>query len=270
MKDPTRPVRGQEPRWLFNVLSWFLLLAGWCASAIFTHRISSSGTRQISRQGKILFLATHRSLLDSFIIGALLWGVVTMFFKPRLALWNIPEGSNFKLGPVSSFLIKHWHCVPIKRDQRAQIMEVHRTIRDLLENKGNVLLFPTAGRERNDRPVKIDKFIGKLVYELLQLNHDLQIVAVRIDGMSIWNGQRMQGTKWQRWKQFHQTVIKQTSGRNIHVAFNPLDLSQFRNCEANDETYLQIVLVIAAAIKAHYPQNPAEESDVSEPKPYPA
>lgn len=252
INSPDKIRECHEPFWLHQVFTYLLELFLWVLATLFWG-IWLKVDGRIPRHGGVLVLATHRTLIDWAIIGSLqpLW---LMLFQPWLALWFVPERKNFMFTRFLTWTMNHSKCIPVDRDNKYSVRSWYRRIWALTKAGYRVCLFPTAGRESINQPLSVHPGIGKLVHGL---DSKVQVVALRINGLPLWNGERMHGTVRQKVAQFAAT-IRQVFSLQFQVQISILDLDDLRQQPDSEEVLKTIAQRIADAVHPLYPPNPAE------------
>lgn len=153
MKDnglATRIVLGLN--WLFGVIFFHLL--NW-TRVYFRYKIP--------KETGILFVASHFTMVDSWLIGTC-FNLFDILFKTKIIPYNVPEKKNFyRLWPINWWL-NHSKCIPIVRKSGGH--KAHQKIIEIISSRSsNVLIFPESTRRRKNLPIKISDSIGKLIVD---------------------------------------------------------------------------------------------------------
>jgi 1-acyl-sn-glycerol-3-phosphate acyltransferase len=124
---------------------------------------------QQNHKGPWIICANHLTMIDSVLLAYAMHPFYHYLFRYRLVPWNIPEKQNvdkIKLVAVFCYLFK---CIPVIRGGNRN--EVNRSLskcRYVLENGGNLLIFPEGTRSRTGviDSQNIQYGVGRLVHNI--------------------------------------------------------------------------------------------------------
>ncbi len=125
----------------------FVLTVNWFLGFIYfriLNRVKISGGKGFPKEKGILYLASHYTMVDSWLIGVC-FSPVDAIFRPWIIPHNVPEKTNFYKGKFSSWWFDKSKCIPILRDSGGK--NTHPKIVAALE-RSNVLIFPSSTRYR--------------------------------------------------------------------------------------------------------------------------
>jgi hypothetical protein len=270
-----RIVRGQSPAWyhrifnLFgNVLAWLFMLLAWFITTLacldylhFRSFVHTNGTRHLGlrRDHGVLLLSSHRTLVDSFILGFTFHSFWDFLLRPRSILWNVPEMKNYQFTWLMRFLIDHLHCVPVVRGNKEATMTMVCKTHRLLKSGKRVCIFPTAGREHPDHPLTISMEMGATLLVLIRNTNKLHVITAKMNGIPVWAKGKMGGSVHDKLWQFWWTVLRQTQKQQISVLFKNFNVDKYCAPSKVDEGLTaEFVAELRRAIKPDYPDNPAE------------
>ena len=272
-----RNTRGRSPVWyrrtpdLFgDALAWLFMLLAWLITTLscldylhFRSFVHTNGTRHLGlrRDRGVLLLSSHRTLVDSFILGFTFHSFWDFLLRPSSILWNVPEMKNYQFTWLLKFLINHLHCVPVIRGDASFIQSMVLKVRRLLVGTSRVCIFPTAGREHPDHPLVITEEMGKMLLLIIRHVDGIQVVTAKMNGIPVWAKGKMGGSVQEKLWQFWWTVIRQTQKQQISVLFENFIVDKYRAAAVVDEKLVaEFVAELRRAIKPDYPENPAEMS----------
>jgi hypothetical protein len=240
-----------------------LLSASWLQARTLGWTVSTNGTKHLGLNDKdgLIVLPTHRSLLDSWLVGITFQQMEEFFHimrhDPDKALWHLPEMNNFQFTWLTHLFIGHLNCVPVQRGNSAQQSGVLRRIKRGLQNGHRYELFATAGRESKKNGLSISKEVAETILWYCE-GGKVQVVTAEIRGVPVWNGERMGGDNSSRLLQFWQTYWTQIFGRLIHVHYERFDMGPYLNREVTDDLLGELGIAICDRIRPKYPKNPAD------------
>ncbi len=160
-----------------------VLLINWIIGFIYfriLNRTVIHNKKGILKETGILFLSSHFTMVDSWLIGACL-SPVDAVFRPWLIPHNVPEMTNFYKGTISRWWFDKSKCIPILRNKGGK--ETHPKIIQAL-TRSNVLIFPASTRSREDKPVRRSASLGKLIAR----GGAAKIIPIKLTGLPFKGG----------------------------------------------------------------------------------
>ncbi|MFA6307293.1 MAG: lysophospholipid acyltransferase family protein [Patescibacteria group bacterium] len=138
-------------KWFYGRLSHIVLIVGWLWSIwIFRvrNKVEIIGRENLPHDTRVLYVANHLTLIDSFLIGIATLSWWEILFCPRRISWNTPDRKNFLTHKVWKHLFNLLKNIPVARKSghhtiKAQIRLFVRALKT-----GNVVLFFEATRSR--------------------------------------------------------------------------------------------------------------------------
>ncbi|TKJ40310.1 hypothetical protein CEE37_08265 [candidate division LCP-89 bacterium B3_LCP] len=121
------------------------------------------GADKIPMQGRAIYAANHRSLLDPPAVGVALKREIRYLAKEEL----------FRV-PMLGYLIRHLGAIPIKRSKMD--IDALRKATSLLENEQALVLFPEGHRSRNG---EMQQGLGGVGYLASQTNSPVFPISIR-------------------------------------------------------------------------------------------
>lgn len=159
------------------------------------------GQKNIPKESGTLFVASHFTMSDSWLIGTC-FNLFDIFLNPDLIPYNLADEKNFalkknKFPKISKFLewvinllnllvgwwFRHSKCIPTNR-QAGGINAHKRVVLILSNNESNILLFPESGRRRENEPIQISASVGKLICNSGAKN----VIPIKLTGLPYKGG----------------------------------------------------------------------------------
>ncbi len=259
-----RFLRDNEPASVHGALTSIISFQAWlvanaaCYDFRRLHRYVSSNIRELKLDPKrgVLLLPTHRTLVDSFFHGTEFQSLSTAAFRPPGRLWHVPDASNYQFGWLIDFFVSHLNCIPFNRKNTRQAAAALTRILKLVRDGHRVCLFPGAGRERYYEPFAVHPDVARLVLDAAR--YGAQVVTARMDGIPVWQGEKMEGSQLRKIRQLIDAVRTQTQGRDVQITYELFDMSSWLSMPKCDETNAKLADAIRLAVRPLYPPNPAE------------
>ncbi len=160
-----------------------VLLINWTIGFIYfrvLNRTVIHNKTGLLRETGVLFLSSHFTMVDSWLLGAC-HSPFDAFFRPNLIPHNVPEMTNFYKGKLSGWWFDKSKCIPILRNKGGR--ETHPKIVKALKHS-NVLIFPASTRCREDKPFRRSASLGKLIAE----GGAKKIVPIKLTGLPYKGG----------------------------------------------------------------------------------
>ncbi len=110
-----------------------------------------------------MFVSNHVTMIDDFLFGGLLYFRYA-FMGVKYFPWHAPEEKNFFLGPIITWMLKKAQCVPLTRGHGVFQPGMTR-LKQLLMDKGVVMIYPEGTRTRSGDIGKGKVGIGRLAYQ---------------------------------------------------------------------------------------------------------
>jgi hypothetical protein len=79
-----------------------------------------------------------------------------------------------------------------------------------------------------------------------------------MDGIPVWQGEKMEGSQLRKIRQLIDAVRTQTQGRDVQITYELFDMSSWLSMPKCDETNAKLADAIRLAVRPLYPPNPAE------------
>lgn len=204
---------------LTALLAWFYLRV--------LNRVEVIGRENVPRGRRVLIVANHVSIIDSFVIGLAAF-LPTALWRPDLFPWNPAAKEKFFARPLLRLLMRLWKCIPVRRHQHdfEALAEMERCLAD-----GTMILYPEGTRSRSGRLNPGRPGVGKLI-------HDLRPIVVPVAHTGIEDVLPI-GARFPR------------IGRRIRIAFGqPLELAAYYDLPPGKPTSQLIVARVMAEIAA--------------------
>lgn len=114
------------------------------------NKIEIIGRENVPREGRVLFLSNHQTLIDSFLIALGTMRLRDVLFHQRRLAFNVPETNNFYFNGFLRILFKALKTVPVSRgsSNRRKIENQVSQFSRLLRNDSLVIFFEGT-RTRN-------------------------------------------------------------------------------------------------------------------------
>jgi len=144
------------------------------------NKIEIKGKENLPRTIKILYISSHRTFIDSLLIGIGLINIKELFFSYRRIPWNAPDKKNFYTNKFGILFMKLLKNIPIDRHRRGEtytnyIIDSYCKIL----KKGNLLLFPEGGRTKGETEMdKCKSGIAKTILLMTQEDADFKVVPI--------------------------------------------------------------------------------------------
>ncbi|PIR07315.1 MAG: hypothetical protein COV55_00230 [Candidatus Komeilibacteria bacterium CG11_big_fil_rev_8_21_14_0_20_36_20] len=137
------------------ILSYVALFLGWLLAHYifrFRNKIEIIGRENLLHTTGILYLASHETLVDSFLIGIAVLTWREILFFPRRIPWNAPDGNNFFKHPIGRHIFALLKNIPVTRQTRNRgVMQKQIERFRQAVTKSNLLLFFEGTRTRNGK-----------------------------------------------------------------------------------------------------------------------
>ena len=166
-----------------SLLTKIVLTINWFLGVIYFRILNWTKVYgRIPRETGILFVSSHYTMVDSWLIGTCL-NVFDILFRNDVIPYNLPDEKNFVLGKnifpriktifkypfyllnlLASFWIWHSKCIPVNRAAGGKVAH-QKVIEILSQRQSNILLFPESRRRRQGEPIKISASVGKLIVD---------------------------------------------------------------------------------------------------------
>ncbi|MBI3573024.1 MAG: hypothetical protein HY092_02390 [Candidatus Kerfeldbacteria bacterium] len=215
---PVAESKKPKGRW-YRITQYCITWWSFVTSAFFTNvpqRSVIMGGEHLKLKAGRIFALTHRTLWDSFWIGAaiIIRNLKCLFFNQKLIPLNLPDGTNFMGTKLLRLFMGLLRCLPVFR---ADVMNRHgenadeqkvrdrneetwNDLKEHLRNGGTVLWFMTSGRDlivENGQVVdgtcvsRPNFMLGRLVLEC----HELGIEVDVVPGYTVNNSQTYRKTR---------------------------------------------------------------------------
>ena len=187
MSDGTQTVIQTNDIAVDKLESWstrLVLVINWILGTLYFrvfNRVVVHSNAGIPKERGILFLASHYTMVDSWIIG-LLYTPYDAIYRPWVIPHNVPEKTNFYKGKFTSWWFDHSKCIPILRDSGGR--NTHPKVIDALK-RSNVLIFPSSTRYRGiTEKGRNSPSLGRLIHN----SGARKIVPINLKGLPYKGG----------------------------------------------------------------------------------
>ncbi|MBI2569311.1 MAG: 1-acyl-sn-glycerol-3-phosphate acyltransferase [Candidatus Schekmanbacteria bacterium] len=189
------------------------------------NHVEVQGREHIPSRNRVIVLANHVSMIDSFAIGVAAYYPRAMV-RPSLFPWHPAALENFFQGRLLAVLSTLWRCIPVRRGERDFGALTAMTER---LQEGTMLLFPEGTRTRSGRLGMGRPGVGKLL-------HDVQPIVIPAAHTGMEEILPV-GARFPR------------IGKRARIAFGaPIDLSEYYELPAGKDTSQLIVNRVMAEI----------------------
>lgn len=166
-----------------GLLGRLILSFGWLYGFVvfrIKNKIKIIGRENIPKQGKVLFVSNHETLIDSFLIGCAVCRLTDMVFNYRAVPWNTPDRKNFFSKKILGWLFSYLKNIPISRDKPGTkiMMKELAEVGQKLSAGDNVAMFFEGTRTRDGEIGECQAGVAGIISE-----HKPTVIPIFLDNV---------------------------------------------------------------------------------------